>query len=243
MADERPTRSLLAAEEVEDVLTWRPPSVDGDAVNASELDQIRMLRAAAKRAAEKSAEAVEVPPPMVTAEELAAIRKAAYDEGYAEGLAQGQAEGLRRGEQQMTEAQRRWTSLADALAEPLAGQAEAVEQQLVQLAVAMASQLVRREIHQDPGQIVAVIREAIAYLPLSRQIVRISLHPDDAAFVRQTFALDQGNLHSWHIIEDPTLSRGGCRMATEISNLDSTLETRLAALVAEMMGGERHVDA
>lgn len=236
MSEERVVRSLISAEEGAKIARWLPTPLDGSAVNAEELDQRR--RGHETSAAETEAAA----PPRLTAEELAAIRRSAYDEGYAEGLSVGKSDGLRAGEAEVRRVREQWQRLVEALAEPLAGQTEAVEQELLRLSVALASQLVRREIRQDPGQIIAVIREALSYLPVSRQLIRVNLHPDDASFVRDAFALDPNEERTWQIQDDPTITRGGCRIATETSNLDATLETRIATLVSEMMGGERDAD-
>ncbi|RMG30702.1 MAG: flagellar assembly protein FliH, partial [Gammaproteobacteria bacterium] len=46
----------------------------------------------------------------------------------------------------------------------------------------------------------------------------------------------------WKLVEDPTLSRGGCRVETESSRIDATVEQRLHAVLARFLGGERQGD-
>ena len=50
--------------------------------------------------------------------------------------------------------------------------------------MALARQIVRRELKTDPTQIIGIIREAIAALPVAARDVRVHLHPEDAAVVR-----------------------------------------------------------
>jgi len=133
-------------------------------------------------------------------------------------------------------------AMLEALARPLDGMDERAEQALVDLALSVAKQLIRRELHSSPGEIVAVVREAVQLLPLSRQSIRVYLHPDDATLVREVFALDGHTEHTWQVFDDPGLSRGGCKILTDDSTIDATLETRIATVVTHVLGGVRNDD-
>lgn len=200
-------------------------------------------------------------PTRLTVEQIEAVQKQAYDEAYAqgkkEGYAQGYHEGFQEGMQQGREEGRKqgyaeqvgvlqqqaqtFEALLQTLTQPLQQLDARVEQALVKLALGVAAQLVRRELKTDPGQVVAVIREAIAALPLAAQHVQLHLHPEDAALVRQLLNLDQRHLE-WEILEDPLITRGGCLVTTDVSRIDATVENRLAAVIANVLGGEREAD-
>jgi len=173
-----------------------------------------------------------------TAAQLEALHQQAREEGYRQGL----AEGLREGREQTVRQINQLDQLLQCLAQPFEKLDSQVEEQLVTLALAVARQLVRREIKSDPGQIVGVIREATGLLPVASGKVQIELHPEDAALVREVLNLDEEDERSWHIREIPTLSRGGCRIVTSTSNIDATVEGRLNQVIAEVLGGERVVD-
>jgi flagellar assembly protein FliH len=64
------------------------------------------------------------------------------------------------------------------------------------------------------------------------------LHPEDAAVVRQNLAPTE-NERAWVIVEDPVMARGGCQVMSATSRIDARLETRLAAMLSELMGDER----
>jgi len=181
-------------------------------------------------------------------------RNAGHQQGHDEGWQQGREEGWKRGHDEgwqqghaegqkiMLEAAARFEPLIDCLDQPLTLMDEQVEQELVTLAIALAKQLIRRELKTDPGQIVAVAREALAALPASARRVHLHLHPEDAELVRHALALrDSGP--RWKIVEDPLMTRGGCRVLTETSHIDATLEKRLMAVIAQVLGGEREGDA
>ena len=107
------------------------------------------------------------------------------------------------------------------------------------LAMALARQIVRRELKTDPTQIIGIIREAIAALPVATRDVRVHLHPEDAAVVKQHLAPTE-NERAWTIIEDPVMARGGCQITTNTSRIDARLETRLGSILSELLGTERH---
>ena len=75
-------------------------------------------------------------------------------------------------------------------------------------------------------------------IPLASQKVTLSLHPEDAELVRSVFVLDEIS-PPWIIHEDPLITRGGCKVDTDISRVDATVEKRLAAVIAQVLGDER----
>ena len=136
-------------------------------------------------------------------------------------------------------------SMLQMLAEPLQKMDDAVVLQVSELAMAVAKQIIRRELRIDPGQVIAVIREAMGALPVTVRKVSLYIHPDDVAMVREVFALgdktDSDDI-KWRIIEDPMLTRGGCRIHSENSTIDATVETHLNRIINTILGGERETD-
>ena len=64
------------------------------------------------------------------------------------------------------------------------------------------------------------------------------LHPDDAALVREALSPAEGDL-AWIIVEDPLITRGGCRVTTDNSQIDATAEARLNTVISAIAGDER----
>ncbi len=173
----------------------------------------------------------------MTVDRLEALQRSAYEEAYAQGLEAGRQEGL----QQVLERVERLDECLMALAEPFCALDEEVEKALVDLAVKVARQIVRRELKTDPGQIVGVVRETIELLPVASRNIEVHLHPEDAAVVRSAFGDANRNL-AWTIVEDPVLSRGGLQVITETSQIDARVEHRLENILAALTGGEREED-
>ena len=111
--------------------------------------------------------------------------------------------------------------------------------ELTRLALAIGKHLARRELKIDPTQIIGIIRQTLSLLPLSARNIKIHLHPDDAAIVREKLARASGE-QEWQLAEDPLMARGGCRLTTENSNIDARFEARVAAVVSGLLGDDRN---
>ncbi len=186
-----------------------------------------------------------IPSGPLTAAQIEAMQAQAYEEAAADGYQAGFERGLGEGEtaarQAVEETLARLRTLIDHLAEPLSAVNEMVEACLVTLSLSVARQLVRRELKADPGEIVAAVREAMAALPIAHRDVRLRLHPDDASLVREALAID-GAESSWRVIEDPLITRGGCRVEAGDSSVDASVENRMTTAIANVLGGERDDD-
>jgi flagellar assembly protein FliH len=175
--------------------------------------------------------------------DLDAIERQAWEEGFEAGRNMG----VEAGQQQIAtligeQRQRldRFTSLCALQSAPLAELDDDVVQQMAVLASAIARQVVRRELNTQPEQIIFVVRETLALLPGTARNVRVFLHPEDAALVTARLAETQTE-RAWTLVEDPMLSRGGCRIQSENSSIDARVEARLAAAIAAALGDTRAI--
>ena len=180
-------------------------------------------------------------PGLMTAEQIERIQSQAFKEAYETGFAKGRAEGMAAGQEEITRNAQLLDELLQSLSRPFAEMDEDVTQQIVDLSVAIARQLVRRELKQDATQIVGVVQEAVALLPVAARGVKVCLHPDDARVMRDTLPAVDGE-RSWTLVDDPGLARGDCCILTETSRIDASLEKRLNAIASQLLGGEREVD-
>lgn len=173
--------------------------------------------------------------PVTTAAELDRWRKQAEEEGYRDGLEKARQETQSKNQQLQ--------QLIDFLEHPLQAMSEEVEHQLSQVAVTLAQQLVRRELSIVPGEIIGLIRDSVKLLPANTRNIKIILNPEDANLVRSAFSMESNDdEQSWKLVEDPMITRGGCEIKSESSSINVTLENRLSALAAAVLGSERERD-
>lgn len=170
----------------------------------------------------------------ITAGRMQELQKQAWEEAYEA----GRQEGLQAGSDESKSRVERLDHLLTALARPFDELDETVEKQLVELAMTVVKQLFRRELRAEPSHVIGVVRDAIKLLPVASRDVQVLLHPDDAALVRESLSPAEGE-RAWTIVEDPLISRGGCKITTENSQVDAQAEARLQAIIDAITGDER----
>jgi flagellar assembly protein FliH len=176
-----------------------------------------------------------------TVGELEDLERRTYEEAFAKGREAGLAAARAETEKSVTQIKAqvaRLDGMLGLLAQPLHELDVQVEQQLTHLTLTIARQLVRRELRIDPAQVIAVIRETVALLPATARDVRVHMHPEDAAVVREKLAAP-GAERAWTIVEDPVMTRGGCRVTTDTAQIDARLETRINSVISTLLGDER----
>ena len=211
---------IISAEEANDYVEWHEPVVIGKISNELDLQ-----------------------PP--TANDMRALHKDAYDEGFNMGRKEGRVEGHKEGKTQAENESRellnRLRSIIQTLAIPIEQLDDDLEKNIAELTLVIARQIIRREIKTEPGEIVAIVREAVKALPVSTRKPTIYLHPEDLQLVRSALSVADDD-QVWRFEEDLLLIRGDCRVETESSIIDATIEARLTAIAANMLGDERNMD-
>jgi flagellar assembly protein FliH len=209
----------------EDVRQWLPPDINGGRVSA-----------------QRTVHPPSAPP---TAEALEKLQKAAYEEGFEQGrkagFEYGHKEGLEQSRKQLEHYTGELDRLLQTFEQPLMELDNRLERELLSLIIAIVRQLVRREVKSDPNLIIGVVREALSILPVNSRSVRLLVHPEDADLIREIYALGDTEV-GWQLVEDPVINRGGCKVVTETSQIDATLDSRLASLIAPLLAGARSVD-
>lgn len=194
----------------------------------------------AERAALDAARTQPAPPPppppaipMPTVEEIEAIREAARQEGYAQGHAEGLAAGHEAGYQdgldtgraeaaaELTHLQNLATTFGNAVTEA----DEAISNDVLELALHLARNMVRTAFDVRPELILAVVREAIDYLPTLQQPALLILHPEDALIVKSSIGHELEK-SGWRLVEDGNIARGGCRVDTASNQIDAQIASR-----------------
>ncbi len=168
---------------------------------------------------QETPEAPEEAPPVVlpTAADIERMHAEAHEQGYAAGY----EEGITEARDISASMESLMTSLQQALAEI----DQHIAEQLLATSVEIAKQVVRQSLAIKPELILPVVREAVATLHPHLGHPLLFAHPDDAGLIRTQLG-DQLAHNNWRIVEDPSISRGGCRVELGASEVDATLETR-----------------
>lgn len=176
------------------------------------------------------------PPQLPSTEEIEKIYEEARQSGYAAGFSEGKAAH----EATLTESELIHSSHFSALIENLQDALSSIDQtvadQLLLLAVEIAGQVCRSNIAVKKDVLLPIIREAITALPLHHAHLVLRLNPADAENVREYLG-EQFAQNGTKIIEDNTITTGGCQLQAGASEVDASIETRWKR-VLEAIGTE-----
>ncbi|MGE3276346.1 MAG: FliH/SctL family protein [Vicinamibacterales bacterium] len=182
--------------------------------------------------------AAPAPPPAVDAAEqqaaLAALERDAFSKGYAQGEKAGYEAGAKRAEAML----RRLSGTLDELAHLRTAMIQQTEQQMVQLALAIARRILRREVTLDADFVVAMARVALDRLgEQTRATVR--LHPDDLAATGSEPRQFAGTHVT--VVADASLSRGQCQVESEYGFIDVGVEAQFEQISEALIGDAQPV--
>ncbi|MDB6144633.1 MAG: fliH [Pseudomonas sp.] len=228
-SNKEPPSELIRAKDVGGFDVWSLPSFDPHQELPPEPEP---------EPVEEPAEMEEVPLDEVqplTLEELESIRQEAYNEGFATGEREGfhstQLKVRQEADLALAAKVGALEQLMANLFEPIADQDSQIEKGLVELVGHITRQVIQRELTTDSSLIGRVLRDALKLLPMGAQNVRIFINPQDFTQVK---ALRERHEETWRIVEDDALQPGGCRVETEHSRIDATIETRITQAMAKM---------
>lgn len=222
-SSKEPVSELIRAKDLIGVDVWRLPSFDPQVAepepepeSLNEIEEVPLD---------------EVQP--LTLEELEAIRQEAYNEGFAAGERDGfHATQLKVRQEAEVALQARLSTLETLMGNllaPIAEQDTQIERSLVELVSHIARQVIQRELKMESSQIERVTQEALKLLPMGANNIRIFVNPQDFDQIK---ALRERHEEQWKILEDPALMPGGCRIETEHSRIDASVETRITQALA-----------
>jgi len=152
----------------------------------------------------------------------------------AEGLQQGLAEGRQQAAVEAARMMRQYEELLGRIQAQRADLHRQYEEDVITLVKAMIEQLVNHEVTVNPRVIQACLRKAMGFV-VEQSEVRVRLHPEDFQRIKAAGLDDPALLEGRsqvHLVEDPTVSMGGCFLESSFGEIDATLECRREQLFA-----------
>lgn len=171
--------------------------------------------------------AIEIDPaeletPMARAERM-------YQEAYAAGHEAGMDAGLAEFRELVGEAHKALERSAQALTEAHAAFLDSVEPQVVELAKAVASRILRRESRTDIDLVRNTVRAALENLAERGQAV-VRLNPGDIQALTERGVTLEDAFRSFERVDiaaDESVPHGGCTIETKTIDIDARLDTQL----------------
>lgn len=169
-------------------------------------------------------------PPPPNFEEL---RAEAWEAGFQQGLGDGM--------RAAAEEQQAVTTRLGALLHDVSADTEAfvrgLEDDVIELALAVAEKVIAREVKLDRQIVLDVVRSALSEVHDATEL-RIRCHPDDAVILESRWEgmLPRSVAERSELVPDELVEQGGVVVETRIGYVDSQLKTRLNQIVNSFQG-------
>lgn len=227
---------FIPREELGPVARWMPGRLDSRGVPVPEPAPPPPPDPKAEQAAREAEQA--------RAAQEALLRRVA-DEAFERGRQQGHQEGVQVGRAEANELMARFREqyLSDAgvpvarVLEQFQHQLDLLEQAMARrvagIALQVARQVVRTELHTPAAVVIAVTQEALDDVLLSARHITVRLHPADLLLVEQGCA-EVFTARGVRVLPDSQVERGGCLVESDLGAVDARIGTRWARAVAAL---------
>lgn len=158
--------------------------------------------------------------------DLDAVRKQAFQEGFVAGQKGAEKQAAEQFAKKLAEAAR----VFDEVAGYKSALRSEAEQELVDLAFAIARRIVRRELGVDRTAVGALVKTCMQDFP-AVSVKKVMVHPDDLSLVRE--ALGPGV----EAAPDASIARGGAVLETDQGRLDARIDSQLEEIALGLADG------
>jgi flagellar assembly protein FliH len=175
------------------------------------------------------------PDPQPQQARLAALEREAFAKGYEQGERAGLQAGGARAEAMLYRLAQTLEELAHLRREMI----RQTERQMVQLALAIAKRVVRREVALDGDLTLSMARLALDRLGDSTSVT-VRLHPDDLAVISD--GAERWDRPHVSVVADRDIGRGGCVVDSDFGSIDGSVEAQFQELARALLADEGQAD-
>ena len=177
----------------------------------------------------------------------AEIEAAAREQGQAAGWRQGQIDGHDCGASEaldqhgakLREVIATFQSASAALEDFRAQVEESATRDAVELALAIARRITKRQGQIDPEALLENVKGALNLVGRNG-VTRVAVHPSQRAVLAELLPqlqIDSASLRHAEIVDDASISPGGCRVFTANGHVDADLQTQLDRVTMKLLPG------
>lgn len=166
-----------------------------------------------------------------TREKALFIEKEAFEKGFA----QGEKDGLELGKRRVEATVQQLHHLLQEITRQREDLYQTFEREMLQLAFSIARKVIHHEVTLKEEVISATLREAFRHVS-DRRKVAVHVHPIDYQYLMthpDHFPFASGE-EGIKVMEDPSITRGGCLLETSFGVTDATLESQVDEIVSSV---------
>lgn len=222
-------KSRIPAEESQSFASWTLPEVETGKPVAQRDEGNRVVARA------------------LTARQLEDITSRAHREGFSHGVKEGRAAGFEKGQAEGRAAAReelkqqiaQLQNIMQQLLEPIAQQNTQIETAMTQLSLDIARSVLAREPALEASALIPLVRRALRELPVGERNVTVLLHPQQIDILRDCAEWPA----AWRMQADSRIDMGGCKITTDHSLVDYSVEMRFRQIAAQLLAERDDGDA
>ncbi len=169
--------------------------------------------------------------------EAARIKEVARLDGFELGQREGYEEGMVRAEADAENMRREAAQLVEAAKEEAARVVAGAEPKIMQIALAVARKVIKREVAADPEIVLGNVREALRRIGRDDSVT-IRTSPIEVSVVheaRRDLAREFEGIDEILVEEDPSVGPGGCVVSTGRGTVDARIETQIERVGEQLM--------
>lgn len=156
---------------------------------------------------------------------------AGLDEGRSAGLAQGLEEGRAMARVELAKEIEQLKRVMNQLLEPIAAQQGEIEESLTRLALDIARAVLDRTPPLAASELLPVVRRAVRELPAGARNITVLLNPRQVELLQN----DSEWPSAWKLQADSRVDVGGCKVQTDQSLVDYSVELRFRQVAAALL--------
>lgn len=165
-------------------------------------------------------------------------------EGYQKGYEQGIKDGTEFGRKSMQVAKEQFEALLERLMDLPRHAFQDYRNWFIAACLAVSRHIVQREMLTHPEILLELMKQVLSSAEESQGIT-LYLHPKDLELLNGQTSMEdilRGAERVFVVKTDPRMSRGGCRLESDIQMIDASLENRLSILERALLGDSHEED-
>lgn len=160
------------------------------------------------------------------------IEKEAYEKGFA----QGEKDGLELGRKRLETMVHQFEQVLLDIRRQREALYKEFEREMLELVFSISKKVIHHELTLQEGLVQKTLEEAFQNV-VDRKRIIVHLHPADYQFLlnhSDRFPFIRGQTEGIRVVEDPSISRGGCLLETSFGEVDATIEGQFAEIVSSI---------
>lgn len=161
------------------------------------------------------------------------IKEDARRQGFEIGLNEGRQQGLSEASQIITKEVQQIRAILNSTSIATADIEDDLAKAVLALAIDMTKAVLKTSLALKPDLLLPLIKSSLREIPVLQKPAQIFLNPDDLRHVQTAIGEDLLR-EGWILRDEPSITKGGCRIETGSNMIDATVESRWSRITTSL---------